>query len=170
MASDDVPSRTIQFQLEMLSAEVNQGNQSIVQIDQITQTTKYWCIVLWAGSIALALGKGQEDLRQYILLTAILPILFWFIEGRWRRIQRGFIFRVEKISEFLNGPSLSQSFYEGKLVGFTVLDPKGSQYRETPEYQDFCSLWRVLWHKRVAPFYLCLALLSLALGVYFGFR
>jgi len=149
------------IQLEFLKAELETINSAIARIDGTTQATKNWAVGIWAGSIALLLDK---DLPQYIAFSAILPLAFWVTDAWWRRIQRSFIYRSNKISAFLNSDQLSESFAQRKFVGFTVLDPRGWQYAEGPEsseYWKFIQIRRTLWFKTVAAFYLGLIGLSL---------
>lgn len=50
----------------ILEKEIDTINDIIARMDGITQATKNWAIVTWAGSIALALSK--PELLQYISL------------------------------------------------------------------------------------------------------
>lgn len=146
------------LQLEFLKVELETVNSAIERIDGTTQATKNWAVGIWAGSIALLLDK---DLPQYITFSAVLPVVFWVVDAWWRRIQRSFIFRSQKISEFLNSDQLFESFAQRKLVGFKLLDPRGWQYHESPEYWEFIRVRRTLWFRSVAVFYLGLMGLSL---------
>ena len=89
---EDYEAREKSFncQMEFLKLELESINTITGRIDGITQTIKNWCVVIWAGSIALLLAQGQKHL---IFFTAIVPVLFWFVDAWWRRIQRSFIFR-----------------------------------------------------------------------------
>src|SRR5438128_668129 len=110
MTNGDQPRRdrrSLEYQLDFLKLEFNAINEAIRRIDQTTQGTKNWAIGVWAGSMGLSLAHA--DLRNYVPLTAIVPLMFWFIDAYWRHIQRTMIFRIQLISEFLNGPDLSRS-------------------------------------------------------------
>ena len=155
----------LNFQLEILKTEIDFTNQAISRIDEITQTTKNWTVVIWGGSIAVALG--QSDLRIYIIYTAIIPLLFWFIDALWRLYLEGFIFRQDKISEFLNDSRLIESFKQGHLVEFTLLYPRGRQYRKSNEYKKSVNLWRAINLGEVSIFYVGLIMVSIAAGLYF---
>lgn len=161
----DPRSQSFNYQLEFLKLEYGAINEIIKRIDEMTQKNKDWAVLIWAGSISLIIS--QENLRRYILLTAVLPLLFWFLDAWWRRIQRTCIFRIQKISEFLNGDNLVESFQQKKLVNFHVLDPRGQQYRNTPEYKDFIGILRTMRFKEVGVFYLGLVFISTALGLFF---
>lgn len=157
----------LQYQLEFLKMEVETINEVVGRIDEITQTTKNWSVITWAGGIAL--GLGEPTLRPYIAFTAILPMLFWYIDAHWRSLQRRSTFRIARISEFLNSEELIESYKQKKLIGFTVLDPTGRQYRKDKEYKNFYSIRRTLGFPEVRSFYASLVLISLGLGLFFAF-
>jgi hypothetical protein len=150
--------RAFQLQIEFLKLEFESINGVIARIDQTTQATKHWAITVWAGAVALMLGK--PDLSKHLLLTAILPLIFWFIDAQWRHIQRSCIFRIEQISAFLNDERLRESFNQKRVTGLRLLDPRAKNARGTPEYRDFTSVRRTAGFGEVAPFYLGLSLLS----------
>jgi hypothetical protein len=160
--SNDPQAESFAYQLDFLKLEYNAINELIKRIDEITQKNKEWAILIWAGSISVAIS--QTPLRKYIMLTAILPLLFWFIDAWWRRIQKTSVFRVKKISDFLNGPDLEESFRQKKLVNFHVVDPRGGKYSGLPEYESYKSAWRTMRYGEVGGFYLGLIVISLSLG------
>jgi hypothetical protein len=164
--SDITPSKHLDYQLEILKMEIEYIGGIFARIDEIGQTTKNWAIVVWAGVITLVLGA--QDLRKYIFLTAILPLLFWFIEAWWKHLQRRSGYRMKKITEFLNDGRLEQSYAQGKLIDFKVLDPVGEQYKGIPEYQEYTSLKRMLRFFEIRWFYLGLTLISIILSVVFA--
>jgi len=156
-------SRALSYQLDFLKTEIEIVNGLIDRMDGTAQTTKNWAIVTWSGAVGLALR--EEQLRPFIVLTALLPILFWYIDAVWRHLQRRSTYRLIKIRDFLNGEELLQSLELGRLEGFLVLDPVGRQYRGTPEYERHVSLWRTLRFPEVAVFYAVPALVSVILGI-----
>lgn len=168
LIGNDPQTQSFAYQLEFLKLEYGAINEIVKRIDEMTQKNKEWAILIWAGSVSLAIS--QSGLRRYALLTAILPVLFWFIDAWWRRIQRSCIFRVQKISEFLNGPNLAESFREKKLIDFYIVDPRGSKYRNDLEYKKFTSVFKTMLYFEVGGFYFGLTLLSIALGLFFYFR
>jgi hypothetical protein len=157
VSQDTHQNDAFDLQLEFLKVELETVNSAIERLDGTTQATKNWAVGIWAGSIALLLDK---NLPQYVVFSAALPIVFWVVDAWWRRIQRSFIFRSNKISEFLNSDHLHESFAQRKLVGFTLLDPRGWQYSNSAEYWEFIRVRRTLWFKSVAVFYLGLMGLS----------
>lgn len=152
------------FQLEILKMEIHTIDGIVGRMDEITQTTKNWAILTWAGGLGASLGSA--DLRKYAVLTALLPIVFWFTDAQWRRLQRRSTFRGAKIREFLNSPALPESFAKGKLVDFVVHDPIGWQYKGSDEYGKWVSMRKTLQYKEIAWFYGFQVLFSLLVGLY----
>jgi hypothetical protein len=154
--------QAFEFQMELLKVEIDLINQTIARFDEHTRATRNWAIVTWTGSIALVLGNA--DLRKYIILTAVLPALFWLIDARWTTLLRRFLYRLDNISEFLNGTGLSESFKQQRLVDFIVLDPRGKQYKGTKEFAKAVNLLRsALRYGKVSAFYFGLMIISIIL-------
>lgn len=162
---DDAQIQSFNYQLDFLKMEYQAINEMIKRIDEMTQKNKDWAVLLWAGSISGAISRAE--LRQYVVLTAILPLLFWFLDAWWRSIQRTGIFRVEKISDFLNGDKLIESFRQRKLTGFQLVDPRSKQYRKLPEFKNHTKISKTIWFKEVCVFYLGLIAFSIILGTFF---
>jgi hypothetical protein len=134
-------------------------------MDEITQTTKNWAVLVWAGGLAAALGSS--DLRKYVMLTAVLPLVFWYTDAQWRRLQRRSTFRSAKIREFLNSTDLQESFSLCKLVNFVVHDPIGTQYKGSEGYRNWVSMRKTLQFREIAAFYGFQIAFSLIVGLYF---
>lgn len=164
---NDPQAQSFAYQLEFLKLEYESISEIIKRIDEMTQKNKEWAILVWAGSVSLAIS--QPSLRRYVFLTAVLPVLFWFIDAWWRRTQRTCIFRIEKIADFLNGPNLTKSFQQQKLVDFHIVDPRGLKYRDDPAYKKFRTVIGTMLFVEVGGFYFGLSFLSLALGLFFNF-
>jgi uncharacterized membrane protein len=166
-AAPETPKeKAFKYQLDILKVEIDTINKTIARCDEHTRATRNWAIVTWAGSIAL--GLGSKDLRQYIILTVVLPILFWLIDARWTSVLRAFLFRQNKISEFLNDSQFSQSFEQKQLIGFKLLDPKGRQYKSTTEYKQYVNFWGAMTkYAEVSVLYIGLALISIGVGLFF---
>lgn len=153
----------IEQQLKILEVEIETINGIAARMDEITQKVKNWAVITWAGSIALLLGN--QSLRVYLPLTGVLPLLFMFTDIQWRYLQRRSMFRIRKISEFLNDGRLGQSITEGRLVSFLVLDPAAKTYKGDHEYQSYVSRRRVLTFPEIAWFYPPMSLLSVVFSV-----
>ncbi len=161
----DARKEAFQYQLELLKMEVQSIDNIIARLDGMAQATKNWAIGIWTGSIAITLS--QPELRKFVIVSAVTPILFWYVDGYFRRLQTRSIFRSRKISEFLNSESLVKSFEQNGLVDLIVFDTTGVQYRGTQEYKEFASLRRTLNFREVRDFYWVLILISIVMGVFF---
>jgi len=147
----------------MIKVEIDTINGVVDRMDRITQRIKNWAIVVWAGTIAVSL---REDLSQYIEYSAILPILFWYVDARVRQHQRAFIFRSQKIGDFLNSTNLANSFEQNSLIDFKVFDPAGKQYFGTSEQREFTSIFKTLRMKDIAVLYLGMSSISIIAGLF----
>jgi len=157
--------KAFEYQLQTLTLEMQYIERSIARLDEITQTTKYWAILIWSGSLSLILG--QQSLRQYTIFATVIPFLFWIIDARWRYWLGYFSYRQGKISEFINSDALQKAFEAQSLLGFTVLDPLGKVYQKTPEFKKKRTLSRALRSTEVLPFYIGMMIISLSIGTFF---
>jgi len=164
---ENVNKESFLYQMDILKLEMEEIAKIIARMDDMAQATKNWSISIWTGSLAIALS--QPEFRRYIIITVIAPLLFWYIDSSFRRIQRRSIFRGRKISEFLNSSHLAESFDKNRLVDFVLYDVTGSQYRKLKEYKTFVSQKRTFLFPEVGVFYSVLALISIALGAFFLF-
>ena len=162
---EDARQESLNYQLDLLKMEIQNIDTIIARMDEMAQSTKNWAISLWTGSIAAILT--QADYREYLFLSAVPPLLFWYLDAYFRRLQTRSILRMQKIREFLNSESLAKSFETGNLMDFSVLDPTGIQYKGTKEYKEFASIKRTVLFPEVRWFYLTLIVISLGLGTFF---
>ena len=162
MSDGDGTPSVLAYQLDFLKLEFEAVNQAIRRIDETTQGTKNWGVIVWAGSVWLALSA--PELRPYLLVTAATPLPFWFVDAYWRHVQRTFIFRNQVISDFLNGPGLAASFESGRLQGLWLLDPRAEKVKETESYRRFTRLRHTWRYQEVGPFYGGLVLISILIA------
>src|SRR4051812_44933379 len=97
--TDQAEGDVFAFRLSLLVKELEHSNTIISNFDSFTQASKNWAITLWAGSLALVLSNEARDLRAFVFLTPVIPIVFWFLDAHWRRMQRRTIYRNVRISE-----------------------------------------------------------------------
>lgn len=161
----DSEAESFKFQLDILKTEIELIDRAIARFDGITQSLKNWAVVIWAGSVALTLR--QPDLRDFMIYTTVVPLLFWYIDAWFRHLQKRTTYRQKKIAEFLNDERLVESFSNHKLVNFKVLDPVGIQYVGTKEYREATKLWRIFKFREISVFYGGLAAISLVMGIGF---
>ena len=164
--SESPKDAAFRYQLDFLKLEYQSLNETIARIDGTTQTIKNWTLLIWAGSISFSLTR-EQDLRDYVIFTAIIPLVFWSLDAWWRRVQRQCIFRIELISDFLNSENLFTSFSEKKLINFHLIDHRARKYANKKELIAFSSVWKTVWFGSVAAFYLGLSIMSIGLGVFF---
>jgi hypothetical protein len=148
------PKRLFDIQLELLNVELKSIDGAIRQHDAIAMSVKNWAVVTWTASLGFSLK--EPALLQFIGYTAVIPLVFWFVDGSFRRIQRTFIARVEQISAYLN----SNEFKEAATTGATIGIPLLVMRHRTNRFKD--SLIGTMSFRSVSLLYLGLALCSLA--------
>jgi hypothetical protein len=159
----------ISYQVDLLKVEIETINTSIRQMDEICKNIKQWAITLWTATVGGAIAT--EELRRYLILTAALPILFWFVDTWYRRIQRHFIWRSMEIGEFLNSDDFATSVSQDKLTGFWLFDPSARRRRvaqKVPsfpekEFEKFIGWSEILWFRSLSILYGGLIAMSVAI-------
>ncbi len=109
----------VDHQFDLLKKELDLIDTAIRQIDDITKGVKNWAIVTWTASLGVTLAT--DPIKPYIWLTAIIPLLFWVVDGSYRRVQRSFITRNREISEYVNSQSFKSAIQTGKSLDFALL-------------------------------------------------
>lgn len=151
----------LEYQLDLLKSEIETINSSIRQMDDITKSVKEWTVGIWAASVGGALVTPRFTV--YAGVTAAVPLLFWFVDTWYRRIQRKFIWRSIVISKFLNGSDLVSSFERGQIAGITLLDPK-NRTGAGEGYAAFIDWQRIMRFRSVSIFYGGMCSISLLVG------
>jgi hypothetical protein len=85
-AAPDKP--LLEHQLEFLKMETKEVEESIRQMNDITKETKQWAITLWSAAVGGCFA--YPNLTKYAGFTALIAMLFWFVDARYRVIQRRF--------------------------------------------------------------------------------
>ena len=106
-------------QFELLKTELAHIDGAIRQFDEITKSVKNWTIVTWTASLGLALK--EPGLRDFVWLTALIPAVFWIVDGSFRRIQRSFILRIGDISKYMNSDAFKRAAQMGNAIEFELL-------------------------------------------------
>lgn len=140
-------------QLELLKAELTHIDGAIRQHDEITKSVKNWAIVTWTASVGLALK--DPNLHSFIWLTAVIPIVFWIVDGSFRRIQRSFISRIQQISQFVNSQEFKLAAENGLPIDFQLLLMR----RKTREFKN--TLPGTMLFRSVSFLYIGLGMCSL---------
>jgi len=157
--------RLMAFQLECLKVEIDLTDKVLARMEGITQSTKHWAILIWAGTNTIFLA--QESLRGYAYLAAIPVALFWFIDAWWLHLHRGAFVRQRKIAEFLNDGGLEASVRRGQLKDFPLLDPYGEGYEGTAEHAAATSVIKIMAYGELFWLYGGLIMLSGAMPFLF---
>lgn len=158
---------SFQYRLSILMKEIELTDKAIERIDDITQTVKNWAIITWAGSISIFLGNNE--LRKFLIFTAILPLLFWMSDVIWRRLQKRSVFRQRMISKFINSKEFEEAFQTKDFGSFYLLDPVGANHRKETEYRKALQWSTIFFYREISFFYGGLMLVSFVAGAIFLF-
>lgn len=142
--------RVFDIQLGILKTELSHIDSAIRQHDEITKSVKNWAIVTWTASVGLALQ--DKNLHPFIWVTAVVPILFWIVDGTFRRIQRSFIKRIKQIRKFINSKEFIVAAENGTPIEFELLWMRDTTRKEP--------LYRTMYYRSVKLLYIGLSSLS----------
>ena len=159
--------RAFQYQLDILSKEIDMIDHEIGRLDEQGRATRNWAILTWGGAIAAILSQLPE-FRPYVFVTGIIPVLFWLTDTRWTHLMRSALYRLDKISDFLASEDFLVSFQESKFVNLRLLDPRAKHHRGESRYRQQVNFLRVMVNKpELLFFYGGQILLSIILGLIF---
>ncbi len=149
--------------MECLKIEIDLIDRNMARSETITQGVKNFAIVSWAALTTAILG--QVELRKYILIIAIIPIMFWFVDAWWIFLYRENSLRFRKISEFINSNDFLVSYKQNKLYNFMVFDRDFGRHKNTLEYQKFVNFRKVFLFREMIILYGGLILFSVIIGI-----
>lgn len=112
-------SSVFDLQFNLLKKELDLIDTAIRQIDDTTKGVKNWTIVTWTA--AMGAGLSIPALSGFLWLTTIVPVLFWVVDGSYRRVQRSFIVRNRQIRNFVNSDEFIKAAREGQQFEFELL-------------------------------------------------
>lgn len=144
-------------QFELLKQELNLIDLSIRQVDETTKNIKNWSIVTWTASIGFALSTSP--LTPYIWVTAAIPLLFFFVDASYRRIQRTFIARSLDIAKFINSEQFTDAAEKRLPFSFELM-----KFRRR-EHSWETSIIKVMFFRTVSLLYIGLATISILVWV-----
>lgn len=159
-SSDDL----FNFKLELLKKEIDLINSVIARYDGILFRIKGWTITLWLPIVGWGIhGKSIP----IFLLALFIPIIFCFIELEFKKIQRQYIFRGNKLEKFFrDNEKLKKAFVEQDIPENPgVYDPNAhaiGQLKElSKEYKKKTSYLTILGFRNVYVFYLAMFILTI---------
>jgi hypothetical protein len=119
-----LPDGFFQFQIDILMKEIDLIDHAIGRLDEILLRNRNWGTTLWAGLIAIIL-QGETFDRRLLLATALIPLLFWLIDIRWKMALIRCSGRMKRIFSFLNSEALKEAFEQRQIRSIELLDPVG---------------------------------------------
>ena len=116
---------------------------------------KNWAVVTWTASLGFALK--EPTLHPYVALTAVVPLVFWLVDGSFRHIQWSFIARIKEIRVYFNSESFKLAAATGGAIDIRLLVMR---CKNTGRFKD--TLRGAMCFRSVALLYVGLAACSLA--------
>jgi len=121
-------SDSIYFQL--ILKELDTIQDIIKNLDSLTQNSKNFALAFWGGGLYLIVQHLEVDKNPkgwLIILTALIPILFWIMDLKWRKHVLQCSIRMKNISKFLNSPHFLELINQDRLdnieLKFPLYDP-----------------------------------------------
>jgi hypothetical protein len=139
----------LQFQLNIFMKEIDLIDNTIGRLDELVLRNRNWGTTLWAGLVVVILQ--QELANNLLLVTVVIPLLFWLIDVQWKAALLTCSRRQAAISDFLNSPALQDSFEIGQVSSIKLLDPIGRDL--TLEKSKWHYLSEALLYKDTSIFY-----------------
>ena len=148
----------IDHQMRLLELEIQTINSSIRQMDDIVKSIKQWTITVWTAAVGITLASPV--LTDFTVAVSIIPLVFLFVEVSYRRIQRRFIWRSERIGDFINDGGLASAIERGRISSeFFLWDPAAVR-TSTRDYLRFIGIRTIMQFQSVGVFYFGLAFLT----------
>lgn len=152
-------NRALQLQIDLLHKSNEITDNAVGRLDEIISKLRNWAVVIWTGSIALAI---QSDEHALIPLTACIPLLFWFANAFYSQHLLACSYRQKKVAEKFNATSRVADIFKQQDFGiFNVFDPLSVMDKDDPDYQKEVNFKRALILKDSKILYPSLAIISI---------
>lgn len=183
---ETLPTLRGKYRWELLLKETDQIQDTIKNLDDIIFKTKNFGFLFWGGSLFLIV-EHLDELEQWkravlILLTALIPLLFWIMDYYWRKYLMQCGQRERHISHFLNSEAFERLVLKGEkdIEGkqFPFFDVVGWIYTKTADVKtegpfleeylvnpDEFKGWRVIKYKDAKWFYGVMISVSVVFGM-----
>lgn len=116
---------------ELLFKGLDVIQDTIKNLDDIIHKSKTFAFLTWGGSMYLITQhlniKTDQDKGYLLLLTAVIPLLFWAMDYKWRKHILQSSMRIKIISLFLNSAE-----FKKMILGETDFDGAKSFPSMTP--------------------------------------
>ncbi len=86
------------FRIAMISKEIDFIGTKINHFDNLRQQTRQMALVLWTAAFGIGV---KEDIVMLFILSAFIPLPFWFIETTYKQYHKGWYGRLKAIREFI---------------------------------------------------------------------
>lgn len=167
------------YKYDLLLKEIDLIDGTIKNLDDIIYKTKNYAFLFWSGSIFLVTGmdKFQDNkISLLIILTAIIPIMFWTMNYFWYKHLRFTSQRERIISLFINSLEFKDWLEnENSAVKFPLYDKIGWIYTTEMENKKYfdekylinrkqIKFWQIFFYKDAKVYYPAMVSISILFG------
>jgi hypothetical protein len=181
------------YRWEILKKQIDLIADNIRNLDDIIYKTKNFAILIWGGSLYLIVQHvevegavaGITKEKILVLLTALIPVIFWAIHYRWQKHLSMCSARERMISWFINSPGFPYWLNGEEDVNFPVYDVPGWLYTKQADRNHWerlgvevdevylldhreLNFWKILFYKDAKWYYLLMIVISLLFGIMHG--
>jgi len=163
------------FKVETLKQEIEILNQRVNHFDHLRYQTKQMAITLMVAALGLGVVAKSPPV---LILAALVPFPFWFLESVYHAYQEGFHARLRAVRDFIRDDEyvvqytnpkttvkIKSCFIAGDFGAFPVPDFYGIKTFDPEERKKNTSVWQNFKKTRMVVFYLPLVATAFILAI-----
>lgn len=157
--NEQFENKALQLQVYLLHKSNEITDHAVGRLDDIISKLRNWAVVIWTGSIALAIQSNEHALIPF---TAIIPLLFWFANAYYSQHLLACSYRQKKVAMQFNTTSKVSNIFKRQDFGsFNVFDPLSVMDEDDDDYKSEVNFKNALLLKDSKILYPSLAVLSI---------
>lgn len=107
------------YKFELAVKEIDVLQNGIRNYDVMLLTIKGWAITLCSAFVLFA---GKERRPEYFVFCGAAILLFWWLDATYKKFQRKYIIRFNRLEHLLRGDEFSQAVIRQSLDSFCIPD------------------------------------------------
>lgn len=109
----------LELQFDFLKEEYNNLQLNIRNYDNLLFIIKGWAITIYVGFIYFSIRESRFEL---IILSILLPLLFWVVDSIFKSFQARFILRSQLIEDYLKSAKFDKDIRREEIKGIPIPD------------------------------------------------
>jgi hypothetical protein len=162
------------FKIEILKKEIDVLSQKINHFDDLRHQTKQMAITLLVAAVGLGITSKSP---LVLILAALIPFPFWFLDSTHHAYQEGFHARLQAIRNFIRDKeyfvqyaqdkvSLADCFASDDFGIFPVPDFYGDYTFLKKDRKQNTNVWNNFKKGKMVLFYLPLSITALLFAIF----